>query len=228
MNTPLLLTQFTPAEVFVIQKGYYTNRCELLRQMLHYFVHQNWLEIQTIDNELYVAKTSVNAPEKHEFGILSLTLYQLSVPRIPFSNFIHMLVESVEEDKLIRGILRRLKKTGYFTQNILGWLTGNFELTPHGQATQTELNREIRILSDFWKTNEGRKKIKPVVDMLGANQWFVTRELPDYLQLFQDRWKPTEARVAKAREQESGCGSGCSGCSGCGGGCGGCGGGCGS
>lgn len=194
------------------------------------------------DETTYVQMSAAHTHILHELADLLNTLKTDGNGTL-LSHYVRILAETADQDKLIRRILRKLKKAGYFTQNLLGWLTGNFELTSAGRNVQHTLKTEIKQLSEIWQKAANKMQLHTLLQMLGANRWFITGELTEGVNRFDALWVP----IAWAIEDEkraamiltsasggcasgclsdsggSGCGadSGCSGCSGCGGGCGG-------
>lgn len=223
------LTKFTPAEVFVIQKGIYTNLCEILRQMLHHFVLCKWLSLKRIGDVVLVADTMLPLPKANEFEVLKLIFAKLGKTQIPLNQYIQVLQESTDEDELIRSIMRRIKKAGYLKQNLWHRLTRTYALSVNGHNLCSKLHNEINALKKRFAKTSNRDLPPKITPLIGANQWFITNRLPDELLRFDDYWiqliAAREAARVKERENESGGGcatfgielSGCSGCSGCGG-----------
>jgi hypothetical protein len=242
MNNPLLLTRFNPAEILVFLKGYNASRREIITTSLMEFELNKQIRFHDVDDSTYVQKTNVQTNQPHELDYL-LSSVKAEGNGTQLSQYVRILAETVDQDKLIRLILRKLKKAGYFSQNLLGWLTGNFELTSEGRKVQHTLKTEIRQLSEIWQKAVNKTQLHSLLEILGASRWFVTGEFTEGLSRFDALWVPIawaiedEKRAAMiltaassgcasgclSDSGESGCGadSGCSGCSGCGGGCGG-------
>ncbi|MCA6364209.1 MAG: hypothetical protein IM638_14320 [Bacteroidetes bacterium] len=238
MNNTLLLTRFNPAEILVFLKGYSASRREIITTSLMEFELSGQIRFHDTDDVEYVQMTNIQTNQPHELDYLLNSLKSEGNGTL-LSHFVRILAETVDQHKLIRHILRKLKKAGYFSQNLLGWITGNFELTHEGREVQHTLKTEINQLRGIWQHAANKTQLHTLLQMLGARRWFITGEFTEGITRVDARWGP----IAWAIEDEkraamiltsassgcaggclsdgggSGCGgdSGCSGCSGCGG-----------
>lgn len=227
MNTPFQLSTFTPAEVLVLEKGFYTTRKELLRILLFHLECCGVLRLFSENEACYVELLNRNTSNDQDFQPLIDAATRSGSNRTLFSHYIRILAETVDEDKLIRSILRKLKKAGYYKQSIVGFITGQFDITEQGSLKRKAVLNELKQLKDDYKSNRNPTQLLEILLSLKGNSALITGVFPDAYAEFESQWQTaiwaidTEKYKNRGGEGTS-CGGGCSGLSGCGGsGCGG-------
>jgi hypothetical protein len=236
MNTTLLLTQFTPAEVHVFEKGFDSSVKDLFRSMLYHFECIGLMRLVRENDANYVEILKNEIDDFPEFELLMKAATRPATPKMLMSHYAQILAETANEDRIIRRILRKLKAGGYFKQSLIGRITGMFELTEAGKRKREDIRAEIKQLRKHYQQTQMPEKHSEALKLLKGNIGFVTENYPDvyneFAATFQIANRAYQAQqssgfigwMSSGGGSDSGCSStGCggSGCSGCGGGCGG-------